>query len=135
MADLVPRRTFGGHAVESSGTGEVCGAALAIRALHTNESEQRGIHHGGHRGPQRKAEEGPLFFVFSVVSVSSVLNLFDYFLRSRERLRRAIYCTAKTRTSAVAAPCGGTATKYFFSSGTSSPVLPSGPVGILPMDL
>ena len=41
--------------------------------------------------------------------------------------------TAKTSTSAHVVPCGGTATKYSFSSGTNKPVLPSGPVGIFPM--
>jgi hypothetical protein len=41
--------------------------------------------------------------------------------------------TAKTSSSAHVVPCGGTATKYSFSSGTNKPVLPSGPVGIFPM--
>lgn len=41
--------------------------------------------------------------------------------------------TEKTSTSAHVVPCGGTATKYSFSSGTNKPVLPSGPVGIFPM--
>jgi hypothetical protein len=45
----------------------------------------------------------------------------------------SIHFTAKTSTFAHVVPCGGTATKYSFSSGTNRPVLPSGPVGIFPM--
>jgi len=45
----------------------------------------------------------------------------------------ATHRTAKTRTSAHLSPCGGTATKYSFNAGTNRPVLPSGPVGTLPM--
>jgi hypothetical protein len=47
----------------------------------------------------------------------------------------APHSTANTKTSAHLAPCGGTATKYSFNAGTSSPVLPSGPVGTFPMAL
>lgn len=40
---------------------------------------------------------------------------------------------AKTSTSADLVPCGGTDTKYSFSSGTNKPVLARGPVGIFPI--